>query len=198
MISILVPLRLESEANRASHEHWRSRQKRAKSQRHAVMLAMLASRHERPKPPLVVRMTRIAPRKIADGDNYTSCFKHVRDAVAQWLGVDDRHEGCSWECGPQERGGPGFYGVRIEIVALTAEQVAWREEARRMMNSVFDSSASAPAALPEKARKRPAKEAARQRGSEPRESHAGPAECMTQTSPFEPYSERFIPYEDRR
>lgn len=54
------------------------------------MLALLAYR--KPKAPCyVVRMERVhlPRRRIHDKDNLVSACKATRDAVAQWLGIDD-------------------------------------------------------------------------------------------------------------
>ena len=45
-------------------------------------------RPERPVFPIVVTITRLGPRAL-DSDNLASSGKHVRDAIATWLGVDD-------------------------------------------------------------------------------------------------------------
>jgi hypothetical protein len=63
--------------------------------------------------PLVVTLTRIAPRTL-DSDNVHGALKHVRDGVADWLGVDDGDARVTWEVG-QERGAAQQYAVRVEI-----------------------------------------------------------------------------------
>jgi hypothetical protein len=77
-------LRIVSEAN--LREHWRAKHTRKKKQQ-AYVLAMLASSK---KPPLPVNVTlrRIGP-KLLDSDNAAGACKHVQDAIASWLGVDD-------------------------------------------------------------------------------------------------------------
>ena len=109
-------LRVESEAN--SHTHWRARQRRARSQRELILLAL--ARVDRAAlqaaPRLRVTFTRVmGPRgRPFDDDNLVGAFKHVRDAVAGWLGVDDRDPWCVWVVNPvQERGGE--YGVRVRF-----------------------------------------------------------------------------------
>lgn len=113
-VSVPIPgLRLVSEAN--AHTHWRVRQKRAKAQRNLVTLVlrrtvtpvmMLAS-------PLEVTITRIAPSRGLDSDNLQGSAKHVRDAIAEILGVDDRDERVRWTV--EQARGP--WGVRVAVRA---------------------------------------------------------------------------------
>lgn len=106
-----LPLTTTSEAN--AHTHWRERQRRAKAQREAVTLLMhrlradlrldLAHRD------MVVRLVRVAPCEL-DSDNLAGALKHVRDSVAELLGVDDRDPQVTWVVDQQY--GPA--GVVIE------------------------------------------------------------------------------------
>lgn len=119
-----LPIRTVSEAN--SHEHWRMRQKRAKSQRNECHLKAKA-RMARfpPQPPLQVHLTRIGVRKL-DSDNLQGALKHVRDGIADALGIDDgRDDLVTWTYS-QELGKE--YAVRIEVTGATcgrsAHQVA--------------------------------------------------------------------------
>ena len=109
MIVEIPGLKLVSEANRASHEHWRGRQRRAKDQRELVDLVLRTK--ARPAVPAVVTITRLAPAAL-DSDNLQGCAKHVRDEVARWLGVDDRDARVVWRVAyvPSKR-----YGVRIVV-----------------------------------------------------------------------------------
>lgn len=110
MITTTIPLRTVSESN--AHEHWRVRQRRAKEQRGTTALVMRSL--SRPGPlPLVVTITRIAPRAL-DSDNLAGSQKHIRDGVADWLGIDDRDPRIEWRYA-QERGAPKSYAVRIEV-----------------------------------------------------------------------------------
>jgi hypothetical protein len=89
----------------------------AKPVRFAVRVAVRCkiAEKDRPTPPLVITMTRIAPREL-DGDNVTTAMKPVRDGIADGLGLTDDAErnGLRWEC-RQMRGMPKEYGLRIEI-----------------------------------------------------------------------------------
>jgi hypothetical protein len=106
-------LHLVSEANRASHEHWRVRQKRAKAQRACVGLHVRACfGGSNITLPLKVTIFRIGPRRL-DWDNAVGSAKHTIDAVAKELGVNDNDPRISWDV--QQEKGP--YAVRIRIEA---------------------------------------------------------------------------------
>jgi hypothetical protein len=109
-----------SEAN--AHTHWRQRQKRAKEQRgiaafkvSRVLLLEKVKYGTSYGPPSVVGLVRIAPRAL-DDDNLQGALKHVRDGVADALGVNDRDPRVTWQYA-QEKGDTGQYAVRIEIRA---------------------------------------------------------------------------------
>lgn len=117
-----VPIRLESEANQ--REHWRKRAARVKSHRGAV--AMIGRRYVfdglLAHAPLMVTMTRVAPR-VLDDDNATRSCKAVRDELAVLLGVDDRDPRVKWLVA-QARGGVREYAVRIHIEGVGDEGAA--------------------------------------------------------------------------
>lgn len=73
-----------------AREHFRVRAKRVKSERRAVAWCLVG----KPKPPIPCscRITRVSPGHVpVDDDNLVGALKSVRDEVATWLGVDDRH-----------------------------------------------------------------------------------------------------------
>jgi hypothetical protein len=109
--SVLLPIRLVSEAN--AHEHWRSRQRRAKAQRGTAAAVMRSLAPIPPAPPLRVTITRIAPRQL-DSDNLAGSGKHLRDGIADWLGIKDNHPGVEW-CYAQEKGKPMEYAARVLV-----------------------------------------------------------------------------------
>lgn len=115
MISVTIPIRTVSEAN--AHEHWRVRQRRAKQQRETARIVLANVVSSAPTRyaglPLIVTLTRIAPRAL-DSDNLSGSQKHIRDGVADWLGIDDRDPRIEWRYA-QERGAPKTYAVRIEV-----------------------------------------------------------------------------------
>lgn len=65
---------------------------------------------------IVVRLTRITPGEL-DDDNLRGALKAVRDAVAAWIGTNDRDPLIAWEYG-QERAAQHVYRVRIELTDL--------------------------------------------------------------------------------
>lgn len=66
-----------------------------------------------PRFPVKVVIVRCGPARM-DDDNRTATAKGCRDAVAHWLGVDDRDPRVSFAVRGLEGGGQG-YGVRVEI-----------------------------------------------------------------------------------
>ena len=83
---IVVPLRTGRGMNQ--HEHWRSRNGRNQREQEAV--GWMLKTAKRPRVPCSVLLTRVAPSGGLDDDNLVSSLKNVRDAVAKWIGVDDR------------------------------------------------------------------------------------------------------------
>jgi len=111
---LVIPLHTVSETNKADHEHWSKRHKRAKEQRGLVKL-LCQSKLKKPPLPCTVTLTRIAPRAL-DPSNLVGALKHVQDGFADWIGVDDRRDDVVKYEYKQERGAPKTYAVRIEIV----------------------------------------------------------------------------------
>lgn len=84
VVVVCKGLRLVSEAN--AREHWTASASRAAAQRATVVVALA---RVAPVPvPCVVTIHRTGPG-LLDTDNLQGAAKHVRDAVAQHLGVDD-------------------------------------------------------------------------------------------------------------
>ena len=110
MKTVTIPLRIQSVSN--LREHCRARAKRTKSEREIVFWAMGISA-VRPPMPCTVTLTRIAPRSF-DCDNMQSGCKAARDAIAQWLCVDDGDPRVTWVYA-QRRGGPKQYMAEIKI-----------------------------------------------------------------------------------
>lgn len=117
MISVVLPLRTVSEAN--FHGHWRVRHKRVQAQHRAVALGLTAAwRKSGLALPLIVTLTRIAPRKLDKGDNSNTSCKYVRDAVAKVIGIDDGSDLIEWRYA-QRKGEPHQCAVEIRIEAGT-------------------------------------------------------------------------------
>ena len=88
--------------------NWREKARRVKSMRRTARLVVIPHAL-----PVVVTLTRIAPRPM-DDDNLAHAFKAIRDGIADRLDVDDRDPRVQWRYG-QERGEPNQYAIRIEI-----------------------------------------------------------------------------------
>ena len=75
-----------------NREHHFARHKRVKAEKEQVAWMLIARGCTRPKLPAVITLTRIAPSNGLDDDNLAGALKSVRDAVAAWADVDDRHK----------------------------------------------------------------------------------------------------------
>lgn len=115
-IVAVVPIRIES-LNKTLRTHWAAKSKiRVRSD---TWFALLAARKKFDPSllPCVVTLTRIAPRKLDEGDNLPGgTFKSVRDGVADWLEVDDASPMVEWRYA-QRRGRPKQYEAEIRIEA---------------------------------------------------------------------------------
>jgi hypothetical protein len=104
----LVPIRTGTGMN--AREHHMSRSRRVKAERAHTAIALM--QHKPPPLPCAVLLTRIAPSSGLDDDNLAGALKGVRDQVAEWIGVDDRHRLIVRYLYAQER---GPWGVRITV-----------------------------------------------------------------------------------
>lgn len=105
---ILVPIRTAPGQN--VREHWRVRAARVKAEREAVRWRLCTA--AKPATPLVVLLTRTAPSNGLDDDNVIGALKAIRDEIADWLGVDDKHRHIVRYEYAQRR---GEWGVEIEF-----------------------------------------------------------------------------------
>ena len=105
---ICVPIRTVPGLN--AREHFAVRSKRVRKEREAV--AWMLRNAQRPHIPCSVILTRVAPSAGVDDDNLVGALKGVRDQVAEWLGVDDKHRTQVRYRYAQCR---GEWGVRIEF-----------------------------------------------------------------------------------
>jgi hypothetical protein len=104
------------EANR--RDHWAVKRARARVQQgHALAslynLGAEVKRRFSDAPTIRVKLVRLGGKKL-DSDNLVSGFKAVRDAVAQWLKIDDGSDRFRFECDQEPAKEKGF---RIEIKA---------------------------------------------------------------------------------
>ena len=121
-ITAKVPARLVNALNQ--REHWAVRSKRAKVQRSAAMSAMLmaipgwvldSDLAAAGNPPITITITRRGGRRM-DDDGLTASAKHVRDGVADWLGIDDGDKRLTWIV-KQDKAPRGQHWVDVEVVA---------------------------------------------------------------------------------
>lgn len=132
-VGIVLPIQTKSLLN--VRWHWARKAKLAAQQRGIVLLALrtplapfrLSPAKPRPKTRprgpvapanaiLEAMLVRIAPRAL-DDDNLRGALKHVRDGVADALGVDDRDPRVSWRY-DQWRGEPRQYAVQVSLRRL--------------------------------------------------------------------------------
>jgi len=118
VIEFEVPVRLVSLLN--AREHHMARARRAKTQRtaaHTIARDHVSELIETTLS-LTVTITRIAPREL-DDDNLAGSAKHVRDGIADALGIDDGDKRIQWRYEQAKFTGPhrGGYScaVRIEV-----------------------------------------------------------------------------------
>jgi len=106
---ILIPVRTVAGLNAREHHYARAR--RVKAERDATGWALKG----RPIPatPCSVLLVRVSPAHVApDDDSVVGALKGVRDAVADWLGVNDRDRATVRYAYAHEK---GPWGVRIEF-----------------------------------------------------------------------------------
>ena len=108
-MTLSIPLNLPSAAN--LREHWTTKHRRVKGQRSVV--ALFLGGKPRPPLPVVVTLTRIAPRSL-DSDNLQGAFKGVRDEVSKWIGYPDNDPRIEWRYG-QRQGGVKVYAIEVRI-----------------------------------------------------------------------------------
>lgn len=96
--------------------HWRAKAKRAKLEVRAAYMGMSGLGHIRGDR-FRVTFTRYGA-KMLDDDNLRSAFKHARDGVAKWLGIDDADPRIVWEYAPQQQCKRGKQKIVIKVEAL--------------------------------------------------------------------------------
>lgn len=116
-ITAKVPVKLVNVAN--AREHWAVRAKRAKAQRLETRSALM---HHSRMPVLValdsgisITITRRGGRRM-DDDGLTISAKHVRDGIADWLGIDDGDKRLTWVV-KQDKAPLGMHWVDVVMTA---------------------------------------------------------------------------------
>jgi hypothetical protein len=112
-IRIVAPVETTHETNRKDHRFVKAR--RVKGQRKDLATMFLVAGPCPVPGPWVVKIVRIAPRRLELGDNLPTASKAIRDPTAAWLGCDDtERDPVTWEY-DQRRGGVREYGVEITV-----------------------------------------------------------------------------------
>lgn len=101
-----------------------ARAQAAQKQRYAVgMVLCVAFGNMPPEGPLCVTVTRVHPgRGLDPHDNLPGACKHVVDAIADWLGRDDRDPSITWRYAQKSCGKEVGVGIRI------AKRILWRAD----------------------------------------------------------------------
>lgn len=119
---------MRTERGQNAREHWRDRARRVKDEKWSTAWSLLGAFGPRsPWPlPLVVTLTRGAPSNGLDDDNLVASLKTIRDAVADWLEVDDKHRDVVRYRYAQERARREWF-VRIEFSPMPTASAATQE-----------------------------------------------------------------------
>lgn len=111
-LRVVAPVRT---VNQNGREHPIVKAKRVKAERALVRMVLDARSLRCPiSPPIDVLLTRLSFGRM-DSDGVVGACKHVRDEVAAWIGIDDRHDHLVRYLYAQERCERGKFGVRIEV-----------------------------------------------------------------------------------
>ena len=119
-ITAKIPVRLVNGAN--AREHWAVRADRAKKQRAAAKLSLYKACKiiaRDPDEPVTITLTRRGGRQM-DDDGLTISAKHVRDGIADWLGIDDGDKRLTWIV-RQDKAPRGQHWV--DVVVSTSEAI---------------------------------------------------------------------------
>jgi hypothetical protein len=110
--TVVVPIRTYSELNESTH--WRTRSKRTKAQREAAYYSMRQQigGAMNCRTPATITITRVGPYNRMDTDNLHAALKHIRDGVADWLGLDDGSPLLTWKS--EQRRNP-VWSIEIAI-----------------------------------------------------------------------------------
>jgi hypothetical protein len=132
-VAFELELALSNATNVRDSHAWAMRARRARKQWTAVGRALQG--HKPPPGPWVVSLHRAGWNRL-DTDGLVTASKHVRDALAHWLGVDDRSTRIRWvlsqEITRERRRVPRFVGgrpagIRTEAAARVRVELATDE-----------------------------------------------------------------------
>lgn len=116
-MNVTLPIHTVSTLN--TREHFMTKAKRAKLNRHGAAWGLRAANVPKGLP-VHVRVVRVAPRALDGHDNLGASLKACIDGVADYFGVADNDERIRFECA-QEKGKPKEYAVRIEITETSPD-----------------------------------------------------------------------------
>lgn len=114
-MSIVVPLKTKRGLN--DREHPMVRHRRVKHEKEIVGWSLKGK--VKPALPCICLLTRLAPSGGLDDDNLAGALKSTRDAIADWLGVDDKDSATVLYEYTQRR---GPWGVRVTFAAPVSVQ----------------------------------------------------------------------------
>lgn len=94
---VIIPVKTLSEQN--LREHWRARSARTHKQRGQAKLfcGLFGAWWKRDGVACELWLVRCAPSSGLDSDNLRAALKHVRDGVADAMGIDDRDARVQWK-----------------------------------------------------------------------------------------------------
>jgi hypothetical protein len=116
MITAKIPVKLVNALNQ--REHWAVKAKRAKEQRSSAGWSMFRACKiiaRNIEDPVTITITRRGGRRM-DDDGLTASAKHVRDGIADWLGIDDGDPRLTWVV-KQDTAPRGQHWVDVEVTA---------------------------------------------------------------------------------
>lgn len=87
---LIVPMRTLRGLNNSEGHYARARRVKREKAEVGWELQRYAGKYKRPPIPCSVLMTRLGPSPGLDDDNLVGALKATRDAIADWLGVNDR------------------------------------------------------------------------------------------------------------
>lgn len=114
-IEVEVPVRTYS-LNKLLRMHWRTRAKHNKQVDFTTRFALLSyAPRKPPELPVMVTLTRVAPRRLDGHDNLQGSLKHVVDVMADYLKIDDADPRVEWVYKQGTGPKPRYYSVKIRI-----------------------------------------------------------------------------------
>lgn len=84
-------------------------------------VSIVLSRFMKPRLPVLITITRFGKGSLDSHDNLAMSAKHVSDAVAQWLGVDDSDRRLEWNFA--DCNGNYAVGIRIQEKCTTKTEL---------------------------------------------------------------------------